>query len=70
MTLYEATNGGIGESYLRCYVWSIDRETAVQLATVKFNECDERKHTIVLKELMYDHSIGFVTDVSDSGWEM
>jgi hypothetical protein len=38
MKLYEATNGYMGESYVRCLVIAPDDETAMRLAQERFSE--------------------------------
>lgn len=38
MKLYEATNGYLGESYVRCLVIAPDDETAMRLARKRYSE--------------------------------
>ena len=38
MHLYEAENGWLGESYVRCYVWAPDEATARALAIASFRQ--------------------------------
>ena len=66
MQLYEATNGYIGESYVRLYVWAKSQERATELAREKFKN---GKDQIVLELLFSSDTSEFCTDVSDNGWE-
>ncbi|WP_066316910.1 hypothetical protein [Bacillus sp. FJAT-29814] len=43
MKLYEATNGFIGYSYVRCNVWANDEKEALELAKKAYKESDEAK---------------------------
>lgn len=43
MKLWEATNGFVGYSYVRCHVVAPNEERALELARVKFKEKDERE---------------------------
>lgn len=43
MKLYEATNGYIGDGYVRCYVWANNEEEALELATKSYKESGESR---------------------------
>lgn len=64
MKLYEATNGMIGCSYVRCYVWANNKEEARQMATELFSE--PRK--VKIEFLFKNDSPPFCTKPSDEGW--
>lgn len=65
MKLFEITNGMIGESYVRCYVWAKSCSDALEAAKLEMGS--ERKLQCLL--LFEDTAPGFCTKKSDSGWE-
>ncbi|UAT29519.1 hypothetical protein K7T73_13010 [Bacillus badius] len=74
MQLYEATNGFMGNSYVRCLVWADDEEEALDLATTAFKEAaeegeyDESYWKNINLQLVVDSETDvdpFYTDVED-----
>lgn len=66
MQLYEATNGYVGQDYVRLYVWAKSQERATELALQKFKNGRDK---IVLELLFSADTSEFCTDVSDTGWD-
>lgn len=71
MKLYEATNGYVGESYVRCLVIAPDDETAMRLARKRYSEHNQASFdagyskTITLEILCDDTSKEWSNEVSD-----
>ncbi len=73
MQLYEATNGFMGESYVRCLVWANNEQEALKLARRAFKEdgggsYPERYWTNIELELIVDTEVDkapFCTSVVD-----
>lgn len=74
MQLYEATNGFMGESYVRCLVWANNEQEATEIARKAFKEDGERSYperywTNIELELIVDAEVDkepFCTNVVDS----
>jgi len=76
MTLYEVTNGWMGESYVRAYAWADSKEHALSLAREAYrgdclNAARHKSYALGLKAkpLMTPETPPFCTPVSDCGWE-
>ena len=73
--LYEATNGYLGESYVRCYAWADSPDEAAQLAEEAFRADAQGQPSptyytrIRLTQLFAADAPSFVTVPSDEGWE-
>ncbi len=65
MKLFEAINGSMGCSYVRMYVWAVNKDQAKELAEVGGMLRDR----IEIKELMDSKDKAFCTEISDEGWE-
>ena len=65
MKLFEATDGTVGFSYLRSYIWAVDKDQAKTLAGLTGLNITKIK----LRELMDGHDKPFYTEPSDEGWE-
>lgn len=63
MIFFEATNGRVGESYVRRYVWAKDSERAKELV-------GSDQGPWIIKPLFHDATHEFVTEVSDCGWQV
>jgi hypothetical protein len=64
MKLFEITNGAVGNSYVRCYVWTENEQTARDLFA-QYNP-HERIEEI---NLLFDSEEGeFITRLDDNGW--
>jgi hypothetical protein len=61
-TLWECTNGFIGESYVRCYVWAPDEQTALSMLPGP-------KEILKARKLFSADAAPFRTQWSDEGWE-
>lgn len=77
MKLYEATNGWLGGSYTRAYVWAHDEAEALELARQRFKadenplfkpEVRKSWNNVQLELLFEDTGEPFCTEVSDEGW--
>ena len=69
MNLYEITNGYVGESYVRVYVWAEDEEQAFSLAEPKFDEKGYETSTpLSIKFLFAQDEKPFSTIPSDDGF--
>lgn len=73
LTLYEVTNGYIGESYVRVYVWAISEAQALELAQQSFksahpNNRSDYSEDLTAKLLFKSDSAPFATRPSDDGW--
>lgn len=71
--LYEVTNGYIGESYVRVYVWAISEAQALELAQQSFksahpNNRSDYSEDLTAKLLFKSDSAPFATRPSDDGW--
>lgn len=64
MSLFEATNGAEGNSYVRLYVWAASIERAEELAAKQF---DSRNFEVT--ELFKASEEEFVTKPSSDGFE-
>lgn len=75
MTLYELTNGYIGESYVRVYAWAHSAEEAITLARPKFEARGKRERhddyaaNLTATVLFSADDAPFATEASDEGWE-
>lgn len=70
MKLYEATNGFVGESYVRAYVWAENEEQAKALAKEAFDNHASYRGSQVSLRLLFSSSVKpFCTEPSDAGWE-
>lgn len=73
MQLYEATNGFVGYSHVRCLVWANDKQEALELARKAFKEEGEGKYpeeywTNVKLDLILDTDVDkepFYTEPND-----
>lgn len=63
MTLFEATNGCTGASYVRRYVWAASEQRAKELLSAAGSDGWK------LQPLMSSSSVEFVTRKSSDGWE-
>lgn len=74
MTLYEVTNGYLGQSYIRVYVWCEDETTAIDMARESFKSDDGYDETYYNKlrcvKLFSGDSKPFSTLPSGDGWEV
>lgn len=76
MHLYEVTNGWMGESYIRCYVWAENEILARELAIQAFQKRSEYASNPLFAEissifrLFSESDPSFVTKVSDSGFNL
>lgn len=76
MHLYEATNGWMGESYTRCYVWAENEILARELAIQAFQKRSEYASNPLFSEISSIFRLfsasdpSFVTKVSDSGFNL
>ena len=79
MFLFEVTNGYIGESYVRVYVWAADEASARALAETSYRTEDEQRlpynrygekcwTDLKCQKLMSSDDMPFATVPSDSGW--
>jgi hypothetical protein len=64
-SLYELTNGYVGESYVRCYAWAISVEQAVRLCE-QVNGADKGPYKA--RELFNEEDYVFCTPLNDGGW--
>lgn len=71
-TLYEATNGWMGESYVRCYVWAESKERAFVLADEAFarENPNYKPGNISMRPMLNADSEEFASTPSDSGFEI
>lgn len=73
-SLYEAVNGYIGCSYVRCYVWADSEAEARQLADAAFAKRAEGRPnesgsmTKEIRKLFDADSEAFATVPCDEGW--
>ena len=72
MNLYEATNGYVGASHVRCYVIAKDKERALQIAKAQFKNDEQGEnqtsnwYTGVKVDLLHeDCTLEFVSEISD-----
>jgi hypothetical protein len=71
MNLYEITNGYVGESYVRVYVWAKDDEQAYGLAEERFGKAGYPEEApLSLKVLFSQDAQPFCTIPSDEGFVM
>jgi len=76
MHLYEVTNGWMGESYIRCYVWAENEILARELAIQAFQKRSEYASNPLFAEISSIFRLfsasdpSFVTKVSDSGFNL
>lgn len=69
MNLYEITNGYLGESYVRVYVWAADEEQALSLAEHKYKAAGYRAYAPKHVELLFSQEAEpFCTIPSDCGF--
>lgn len=68
MKLFEATNGWIGESYVRRYVWTTDATRAEALVRELGGNWDTPELRIV--EVFDQDASEFVSEESDSGLQL
>lgn len=69
MSLYDATNGYTGESYVRVYVWASSETEARKLADAAFAASKTPGPTTGLRLLMRAGAAPFATTPDDAGWE-
>lgn len=65
MKLYEVISGGIGNSYVRAYVWAEDEPKALEL----YRRRNPKRTIEEVKELFDQSSPPFSTLADDDGWE-
>lgn len=74
MNLYEARNGMVGSSYVRCYIWVCCEARALTLASIAFAAELVPKgpeyHITVEFLFASDQYHCFCTKVSSEGWEV
>lgn len=64
MHLFEVTNGFVGCSYKRCYIWANSVTEAIELIPAKM------ERPVQLKEMLNtDLTCPFVTEICDEGFE-
>lgn len=69
MKLFEVTNGGVGESYVKVYTIAIDESAAIEQATVEYKK--EYKdnvrgwESLAAEVLCNDTSVAWVSEVRD-----
>lgn len=69
-SLYEATNGYTGNSYVRCYVWADSDAEAEEMALAAFTISKEiGEPGIDVVKLFSADAEAFVTEPSDDGWD-
>ena len=70
MKLFEARNGKVGFSYVRCYIWASDEGAAGIMAKHAFEESKlDRSDNIKVKELFDESAAPFATLPDDGGWD-
>lgn len=74
-SLFEATNGYTGQSYMRCYVWADSEEIALEMATSEFKlgvaaYGDDVFRNVRITKLFSSDSDSFVTKPSDDGFDL
>ena len=68
MILYECTNGQVGESYVRVYVWARNDTVAEELAKLKFKTCNYASSKVEVRYLFSNLAESFISEPSDSGF--
>jgi hypothetical protein len=68
LTLFEITNGWMGESYCRSYVWAEDEAAAFALFETMYP--GDESNSMTIQPLFRADAAPFCTKLSDSGWEM
>lgn len=63
MQLYEATNGHIGESYVRCYVWAESEQEARDMIVRS-----RGTQWLHVRKLFDANDAAFITRATDHGW--
>jgi hypothetical protein len=65
MSLYEIQTGYVGESFVRCYIWTYSEPEALIMFKTKYSDQKVKQ----IKRLFSAGAEPFVTDLSDSGFE-
>ena len=70
--LYVATNGWVGESYVRAYVWADSEAEAKTLATAAFEKANPKylSNGIKVEKLFSADAESFASQPSDDGFRM
>ena len=66
MFLYEITTNVIGESYERCYIWAPTESKAIEMFKERHPDIKIRARRCILSS----KEAPFMTELSDTGWEI